>query len=1170
MKDESLLAVLLITVVLITSSVVPALSLVHGDVIQNLGGCGSQGSCGGGCESSSSCRLDPSKCGGTAGGCGTTATGALCTLNSVNSRSTVNPGLLTDEFGYGNIPESGILESQVLTKASLGCGPGDNSGCSHAATGCGPPTQCYETFAKPRTQVSFSTSKKEMILGEQVTLDLNITSLVKTDCTEFQLVLSDGSSYLPLTQAFRVISGTTQWRAMFAVGETKAFHLVLEAVKGGAWDLVARVSSSNGPGDVVNALKDAMIGVGVTLGTVTNQSQNTTATQIVAPQNHVDQSVSTLSLQSQSSLIGTDANSGTVTIYGWSGTYECKCGGDAEWNFTRGDAGCDCGGAGGGYCTGNNCAGASRHYHYLHYEKIQLWDENGCSCWWIFCFCTYCDRSGHGPHDCTDRKLATTYTDANGYFQFTNIPNRDGSGNLNSYQLRFYMIGRQNCGCDPCGVDTNHSCSCGCFTILHVEGDASSPDITRSNWAWGYIGGVSDGTDYNCGAWVHYDSRWSNLYYHVTKAYDWMLASATSFSIHTVSIMWGNHDQGSYTDCAGSIWIHDSDAMDGDVVTHEYGHNVMYHFYGNKMAMGNCNVAPDGCATCGCFNHGGAGNACSCDGIDEGWADFFACLIPEESSRNWAIDRYCTKGHHYPGDLYILIRDAEDNTIVDFRDELTTQRILWDLIDGQNDGETIQLDFNTYIWSVMSGYSTSDNHGSNPPADPRTLRDFWNFFIQRFPTQKTYICRAYNMHGITNYCNGVNCGCGCVYGTRQCQNCRANACGGVGCSVYLCQNSGCSGTTYCSKTSGCYGVYCACNRSYCNNAWCPAGGCSGGGGGCPYVSTWDGSEYVLDNNLLAASERSGGADVTDYYKLQQVLAQEQSGTYSLLLSEFENEHSFLDKVGLVALDHQSNVKVAVSPYGEILTYTNPYPPKTAVDENRQNVKNLISSIDGNYYQGHNGSYVILNFGNIDVSHGAKLVLRTDWIVVKMSIHIQVQDASGNWNDVGVVIPRIHWATDIINMSGHLPDARGNMKVRLYFTADHKVDFVGLDTSPQATVIVQTGQLVSAIHSTGGDVTGKLLAIDQTYAEMIPGQQIRLEFSLPAQMMKARDYIFIATGHYYTIKNASSSLDLQSSSIAGNLNSQPNLPLGCLDNTSKTAVATSYQAARMSKYDSESY
>ncbi len=820
MKDKSLLAVLLVITILVMSSVCPTLSLICLSPTQNSGDCGGQGSCGESCESTSGCADSSGGC-GTSGSCATTTTQS--TFNVGGSQAAIKDRSLTENFNKANSVELDESRNPEFAKASLGCRAGDNSGCSSAATGCGPPSTSTEIFAEPRTEVSFSSSKKEVVLGERVVLTLNITSLVKADCTEFQLLLADNSSYLPLSQAFNVISGSTQWRALFAVGETRIFTIVLGATSEGVWNLVARVSSSNGPGDVISTFRGVRIGVGVTPPEDAAQRDDAKTTPIVAPENHLEPFYTELNTQSDASSVIILADPGTVTIYGWSGTYECKCGGDDEWDFNRGDAGCDCGGAGGGFCDGNNCA--TRHYHTLHYQEIQLWDENGCSCFWIFCFCYHCDRDGNGPHDCTDRRLATAYTDANGRFQFTNIPNRDGSGNLNSYQLRFYMIGRSNCGCDPCAVDTNGNCTCGCFTILHVEGDAASWDITRANWAWGYIGGVSDGTDYNCGSWVHYDSRWTNLFYHVTKAYDWMLASATGFSMHRVGIMWGSPTSGSGTVMStGSIWIHDSDAMDGDVVTHEYGHNVMYRFYGNNYPTWSCNLAPDGCTTCWCVGHGGAANACSCDGIGEGWANFFAVLIPEEGTRNWAIDRYCTKGHHYPNDLYILMRDGESNAIVDFRDELTTMRILWDIIDGDNDGEAIQFDFNNCVWDIMSGDSTADNHGGWPQADPRTLREFWDFFLQRFPTEHSYLCRAFGMHDVTNYCNGVNCGCGCVYGTRQCQNCRLNACGGVGCTAALCEDFGCSGVTFCSTTSGCRGAYCNCNVNYCNRASQPCGG----------------------------------------------------------------------------------------------------------------------------------------------------------------------------------------------------------------------------------------------------------------------------------------------------------------------------------------------------------
>lgn len=292
----------------------------------------------------------------------------------------------------------------------------------------------------------------------------------------------------------------------------------------------------------------------------------------------------------------------------------------------------------------------------------------------------------------------------------------------------------------------------------------------------------------------------------------------------------------------------------------------------------------------------------------------------------------------------------------------------------------------------------------------------------------------------------------------------------------------------------------------------------GDGGGCPYVSTWDGDKYVLDNNLLATFESLGGADVTDYYLLQQMLAQREDGSYSLLLSEFENEHDFFDHVQLIAVDHVSDVNVAVSPCGEILTYTNPSPTVSAIDDNHRNVKRLLSSIDGNYYEGYNGSYIDLNFGDLDVSQGAKLVMRADLPpeAEKWSIHIQVQDSQSSWNTVATVIPRVYWSTEIINMTKHLPDAKGNLKVRLYFTANYKIDFVGLDTSPQATILVQEGEFVSAIHSVGGDVTTKLLYSDEIYAGLVPGENIQLAFELPEQTMEARTYIITVEGHYYTI------------------------------------------------------
>lgn len=292
----------------------------------------------------------------------------------------------------------------------------------------------------------------------------------------------------------------------------------------------------------------------------------------------------------------------------------------------------------------------------------------------------------------------------------------------------------------------------------------------------------------------------------------------------------------------------------------------------------------------------------------------------------------------------------------------------------------------------------------------------------------------------------------------------------------------------------------------------------GGGGGCPFVYVWNGTQYVIDNNLLAASVSINGTEVEDHYRLEQTLVpfyeQDYSSLYSLLLSEFQQEHSYLDQAQLIVVDHQSGINVAVSPYGEILTYKNPNAPVSAVDEQGISWLQELNDIDSNYYEGHNGSYLILNFGEI-TAQDAKLVIRADRPPTKWSIHIQVLDSVGNWIDVVTIIPRTYWATEIIDLSSYLPST-GEFKVRLYFTDKHKVDYVGLDTTPPAQIEVQNAQLLLAYHSEDGDVTKKLLFDDNIYSELVPGQQIALLFVATTQSETQRTFIINVKGYYIAI------------------------------------------------------
>jgi hypothetical protein len=294
-------------------------------------------------------------------------------------------------------------------------------------------------------------------------------------------------------------------------------------------------------------------------------------------------------------------------------------------------------------------------------------------------------------------------------------------------------------------------------------------------------------------------------------------------------------------------------------------------------------------------------------------------------------------------------------------------------------------------------------------------------------------------------------------------------------------------------------------------------------GGCPFVSVWNGTTYVLDNNLLAASEVSNRADVDDYYKLEQTLVpkreSKQFSWYSLQICEFENEHSYIDQVKLVAVDHESDTHVAVSPFGEILTYKNPHSPILCLDNEGNDMLEILTLIDDNYYQGYAGNYLLLDFGDLDISSGAKLVLRADQDPIPKCpcIHVQVQNEAGEWTNITTICPRVYWATEIIDLSAYLPNPNGNLKIRLYFTAPHKLDYVGLDTTPQANITIRPSLMTSAIHSEKGSVLHELRLNDEVYAELLPSQQIQLTYMAPRKASEARTFILYTNGHYYTIK-----------------------------------------------------
>ena len=103
--------------------------------------------------------------------------------------------------------------------------------------------------------------------------------------------------------------------------------------------------------------------------------------------------------------------------------------------------------------------------------------------------------------------------------------------------------------------------------------------------------------------------------------------------------------------------------------------------------------------------------------------------------------------------------------------------------------------------------------------------------------------------------------------------------------------------------------------------------------------------------------------------------------------------------------------------------------------------------------------------------------------------------------------------ELVELQGNFFTER-EIKVRLLWQIPYDLDFIGLIGAEGVPLKIQECSLDKATHSVGGSVLNLLSQKDGRYAELTPGEQIRLAFS-PVSEAKGyeRDFVLVATGHY---------------------------------------------------------
>ncbi len=301
---------------------------------------------------------------------------------------------------------------------------------------------------------------------------------------------------------------------------------------------------------------------------------------------------------------------------------------------------------------------------------------------------------------------------------------------------------------------------------------------------------------------------------------------------------------------------------------------------------------------------------------------------------------------------------------------------------------------------------------------------------------------------------------------------------------------------------------------------------------CPCLSIWDGKEYVKENSILPESENLLRKEkvLTDYYVLQNEPGVK-NGNFSLKIKEMANDISWFNNFSLLTVEHRADYNIGFSPQGELLSYKKPQIPLSCRDGLGRDLLSWVLNRDWQnpvgFYEGEKGDVLELDFGEVagkdlklvivDPQDGYAQGLLGDEPgppLYKTSIHIYIF-VNPIWQHIAVLHTRAEFYPDIIDLTPYLSQIKSNLKIKLEFTAQHKVAFVGIDTTPPIQMERKVYSLIQAIHTEFGDVTDILNRDNDKSVRLYPGETIELKFPVPAPAKPGNklSYVLFSKGYY---------------------------------------------------------
>jgi hypothetical protein len=328
-------------------------------------------------------------------------------------------------------------------------------------------------------------------------------------------------------------------------------------------------------------------------------------------------------------------------------------------------------------------------------------------------------------------------------------------------------------------------------------------------------------------------------------------------------------------------------------------------------------------------------------------------------------------------------------------------------------------------------------------------------------------------------------------------------------------------------------------------------------GGCPFLYSWDGHEFVFDAELFGGAV-TRGLQRDDYSELSHLQAQ--NGSYRLLVADELEETDYTDGLELWTVDHPTASSVGIDDSGNLYSLSALQTPLSARDENGADLSPWLASVDRRIWEpppaasdGQLRHEIILTFPKPAGAATAKLLVHagtgewglrmlitlfelygrdlnsklasldsspSDALGIKMwsasedlyTLKVWVEEASG-WQVRGVipgggmgarVVP-----IDVSRVSGQ------QLRIRLQPPAGFwAIDSVAMDYSPEQRLEVHRVAPKSALTSAGEDVLRQLQSADGLYYKAVMGDRATIAFAAPPPRPGMSRTIFLHSTGYY--------------------------------------------------------